>query len=650
MVVNSKDYDFAGWATKNDLKCADGRIIRHNAFVSDDGCEVPLVWNHKHDGPGNVLGHALLENRPEGVYAYCKFNNNAKALEAKEAVKNGDIKSLSIFANKLIHKGCDVVHGAIKEVSLVIAGANPGAFIEDVIAHSELENGESAVIYPGSEDLCFFHSDERKEEKEMPDSTKAKNAETDKTVEDVFNTLTEEQKNVVYALIGQAIKDAKAEMKHSDEDAIENVISDDIESTDVNEDDTLEHSSESDKKEKSEKTIEDVFNSFTEEQKNVVYALIAQALEDAKNDKNNDSKEEKEMKHNAFEGTNDQTMNTTLSHADVAEIIGDAKKYGSMKESVLAHAAEYGIENIDYLFPDAKTLENTPEFIKREDSWVTDVLASTHHTPFARIKSLFADVTEEDARAKGYIKGNLKKDEVFTLLKRITTPTTIYKHQKLDRDDIVDITDFNVVAWLKQEMRMMLNEEIARAILVGDGRSTSSNDKINEINIRPIWKDADLFTVKVPVAIAANASDDDKAKAFMKTTIKSRKKYKGSGSPVLYTTEDILTDMLLLEDTTGRKLYDTETAICAALRVKKIVTVPVMEGLTRLGDDGKTYTLAGLVVNLVDYNVGADKGGEINMFDDFDIDYNQQKYLMETRCSGALIKPFSALAIEFVEA
>jgi HK97 family phage prohead protease len=538
-----------------------------DAFKHNDGQTVPLVWNHQHNDPLNVLGHALLENRDEGVYAYCKFNETESGKNAKLLVEHGDVSALSIYANQLKQQGSNVIHGAIREVSLVLAGANPGAFIDSVIRHGE-ESDDEAIIYTG-EDISLFHADEKEGSKDT-NKTDEK-SEDEETVADVFNTLTEKQKTVVYAMIGQALEE-----KEESED----------------------------------------------------------------NNDNDDSKGgNKTMKHNVFD--KEDAKKDVLSHSDIEAIFSDVKRYGSLRDAVLAH----GIENIDYLFPDAKNVTSTPQFIQRDTGWVQKVMNSVHHTPFSRIKSIFADITEEDARAKGYIKGNLKKDEVFSLLKRTTTPTTIYKKQKLDRDDVVDIVDFDVVAWLKSEMRMMLDEEIARAVLVGDGRLNSSDDKINEQNIRPIWKDDDLYTIKAPVTVAANATADQKAKAFIRAAIKSRKNYKGSGEPTLYTTEDVLTDCLLMEDTTGRVIYDSVSKLATALRVKEIVTVPVMENLSRV-DNGTTYNLMGIIVNLTDYNIGADKGGAVNMFDDFDIDYNAQKYLIETRCSGALIKPYSAIALE----
>ena len=576
-----ENYDFSGWATRNDLKCSDGRIIRKDAFKANDGQKVPLVWNHQHTSQDEVLGHAILENRDEGVYAYCSFNDSESGKTAKILVQHGDIDALSIYANQLKQQGPNVMHGNIREVSLVLAGANPGAFIESIIKHGE-ESDEEGIIFTG-ETISLEHA-------ETVDSSAEK--------EDV--------------------------LEHADSNKEDSKMADEPKNTE------------------GEKTIGEVFDTLNEEQKNVVYAMIGQALEDKDNESEGG---DEEMKHNVFD-TDTQNQENVLSHDAMETIIADGKRYGSLKESFLAHAQEYGIENIDYLFPEAKSLNTPPDFIKREMGWVQKVMSGTHHTPFSRIKSMFADITEDEARAKGYIKGKLKKEEVFSLLKRTTTPTTIYKKQKLDRDDVIDITDFDVVAWLKSEMRMMLDEEIARAILVGDGRLASSDDKINESNIRPIWKDEDLYNIKSTIEVDAAATADQKAKAFIRACIKSRKNYKGSGDPTLYTTEDVVTDCLLLEDTTGRVIYDTMEKLRTALRVKEIVTVPVMEGLTRTNTEGETLSLMGIVVNLADYNVGADKGGAINMFDDFDIDYNQQEYLIETRCSGALIKPFSAISLE----
>ena len=623
--MGKKHYDFSGWATRNNLRCSDGRTIRKDAFKDNDGQTVPLVWNHNHNDPLNVLGHALLENRNEGVYAYCTFNDTEAGRNAKLLVQHGDVTALSIYANKLKQNGGDVLHGAIREVSLVLAGANPGAYIDAVLSHGEVSDDE-AIIYTGR-DINIAHSDDGYDEYEEEDDMRFMHADDDdqemddhesdgkeETVADVFNTLSEKQKQVVYALIGQAVEDAQkgGSVQHSDD-------------SDEDEEDDGE-------------TVADVFNTLSEKQKNVVYALIGQALEDAGVKGGDES-----VKHNVFDDYEDENDVTVLSHSDMEAIFSDAKRFGSLKES----AIEHGIENIEYLFPDAQNINNTPDWLKREDDWVTTVMNGVHHTPFSRIKSMYADITEADARAKGYIKGNMKKEEVFALFKRSTDPQTIYKKQKLERDDVIDITDFDVVAWLKAEMRMMLNEEIARAVLIGDGRDASSDEKISADHVRPIWTDADVYTIKAPINVSSAATADQKAKAFIRACVKSRKDYKGSGNPVLFTTEDVLTDCLLMEDNQGRIIYDTEEKLRTALRVSKIVTVPVMENQTR-EVNGKTNYLWGLIVNLNDYNIGADKGGAVNMFDDFDIDYNAQKYLIETRCSGALTKPYSAIALELV--
>lgn len=563
-------YDFVGWATKNDLKCSDGRTIRKDAFIGNDGQVVPLVWNHNHSSPENILGHALLKNTPEGVKAYGVFNEGDSGKMAKMLVESGDITSLSIMANQLKQDSQkNVFHGNIREVSLVLAGANPGACINEVIAHDDT-SGEMATIFTG-EDI---------------------------SLEEII------------------------EHSEKEEDAVEDKV----------ETETLEHADEKDP------TVGDVINSMTETQKQVLYALVGEAL-NSKKDKTEEGDDE-DMKHNVFDNDTKNNENV-LTHAEQFEIIKDAKKNGSLKDTILQH----GIEDIDMLFPDYKSLNTPPEFIKRDMSWVSDVMGSVHHTPFSRIKSMFADITGDDARALGYVKGNLKKDEVFTLLKRTTDPQTIYKKQKMDRDDVIDITDFDVIGWIKQEMRMMLNEELARAFLVGDGRSSASDDKIREDHIRPIWTDDDLYTIKATFKVDPSATADDKAKAFIRAAIKARKEYEGSGNPVLFTTEDVLTDCLLLTDEIGRDLYDSVDKLATKLRVRKIVTVPVMEGLQR-EKSGTKYDLWGIIVNLADYNVGADKGGAVSLFDDFDLDYNKMLYLMETRCSGALIKPKSAIAVE----
>ena len=628
------NFDFSGYATRNDLLCGDGRTIRRNAFIECDGNTVPLVWNHDHKNPDAVLGHALLENRDDGVYAYCKFNDTEQGIHAKKLVQHGDVRSLSIYANKLKQIGRDVVHGTIRELSLVLAGANPGATIDFVMAHGDEEDAGFYANYDENA-LVLYHSDDKKEETEkkgdenVAEETKKPEEKKDgeETVADVFNTLTEKQKTVVYAMIGQALEDASAE-KSEDSDKAE-----------------VKHAEPEDKNEKSddEETVADVFNTLTDKQKTVVYAMIGQALEDRDNEDDDVEGGNDNMKHNVFE--QDERMDEVLTHSEMTAIFEDAKRCGSLKDAVLAH----GIEDIDILFPDAQALNNEPGFIKRNDDWVAKVLAGVHHSPFARVKTVFADITADEARAKGYTKGNLKLEEVIKLLKRVTGPTTVYKKQKLDRDDILDITDFNVIPWLKGELRMMLNEELARAYLIGDGRSELSEDKINEECIRPIWKMEDLFTIKAKIEVPAAATAEERAKAFIKACVKTRKDYKGSGNPSMFMPEDILTDCLLIEDKNGRVIYETEDKLRARLRVKEIIPVPVMENQTRTVD-GAVHTLAGIYVNLADYNVGTNKGGEINMFDDFDIDYNTYKYLMETRCSGTLTKPFSAVALEFVEA
>ena len=571
--LSPNNYDFSGWATCPNLKCSDGRTIMNDAFKHHDGDIVPLVWNHQHNDPNNILGKALLHSRDGGLYAYCQFNDTEQGMNAKMLVEHGDISALSIYANDLKHNASrGVTHGNVREVSLVLAGANPGAFIDSIMKHGE-ESDDEAIIYT-DEPIEIYHADEEKgKSKEETEVAEEKKSEGSKTVAEIIESMNEEQKTVMYGMIGEA----------------------------------LNHANEKEENDGDENTDE----------------------------------EENEVKHNVFDNEDQKDV---LSHSDMQAIFADAKRHGSLKESVLAH----GIEDIETLFPEPKSTNNPPEWINREMGWVKNVMGAVHHTPFSRIKSMFADLTEDDARAKGYIKGNFKKEQVFGLMKRTTTPTTIYKKQKLDRDDVIDITDFDVVAWLKAEMRMMLEEELARAILVGDGRPSSSDDKINELNIRPIWTDDDFYTIKKKISVSANATEDQKAKAFIRACVKSRKEYKGSGNPTLYTTEDVLTDLLLLEDSTGRIIYETEDKLRSALRVSAIVTVPVMEGLKRTDEESNELNLMGIIVNLNDYNVGADKGGAVNMFDDFDIDYNAQKYLIETRCSGALIKPFSAIALEMI--
>ena len=566
--MGKQKWDFSGWATRNDLHCSDGRTIRKDAFKDCDGKIVPIFWNHQHDSVDNVLGHGMLENRDEGVYFYGAFNEDEEGQKAKKRVQHGDIRSLSIMANQLRQVGGDVIHGVIREVSLVPAGANPGAFIDIVMSHGE-EVGDAMILgYDEAISLHFYHADDEEEKKDEKESDGEKDSE--ETLEDVINSMTEKQRNTMFGLIGKALEEKDEKLEEGDPD----------------------------------------------------------------------------MKKNIFDRTNDQNTSGVLMHSDgtlvtvdeVATIFKDAKRLGSLRDAVLEH----GIDQIDYLFPDDRTLTTQPTFIQRDMGWVSDIMSSVHHTPFARVKSVFADITEDDARAKGYIKGKMKKEEFFSLIKRRTEPTTVYKKQKMDRDDMIDITDFDVAAWLKTEMRTMLNEELARAYLIGDGRPASSDDHINDQNIRPVAFDDDLFTIHADIEVSSSATDDDKAKALIRGVIKNRKLYRGSGNPVMYTTEDALTDMLLLEDTLGHALYADEAALARKMRVRKIVTVPVMEGVT--GKNGNP--LVAVVVNMGDYNVGADRGGAVNMFDDFDIDYNQQKYLIETRCSGALTVPYSAMAFE----
>lgn len=575
-----ENFDFEGWVTRSGIKCSDGRTILPDAFKHCDGRTVPLVWNHQHDSVDNVLGRVKLENRGNGVYGYASFNNTEQGDVARELVQHGDVTALSIYANGLRESNKAVLHGEIREVSLVLAGANPGAHISYVdMAHSESgnENEEAVISFVGSFDE-LQHSD------------------------DADHSDNDEEYN-------EGEEDMGEEIKHADG---------------------------------GKKTIKEIFDTLTDEQKNAVYAIVGMTLDD-EDDENGGNED---MKHNVFDS--DTQNDNALMHAAEGAIIGDAKKFGSMKESYLAHAEEYGIDGIEWLFPEVHNMNPTPEFIKRETGWVDKVFGGAHKVPWSRIKSVFADITEDEARAKGYIKGKYKKEEVFSLLKRTTQPTTIYKKQKMDRDDIIDLGNFDAISWLKTEMRMMLNEEIARAILIGDGRLASSDDKINEDCIRPIYKDVDLFSVKCPIAVTAADDASAKTKKIINGIIRSRKQYKGSGNPTFFTTEDFITECLLLEDGIGHKLYKSVDELRVALRVSSIETVEVMEGVSReVGE--KTRDLVGIIVNMNDYNVGADKGGAVNMFDDFDIDYNQQKYLIETRCSGSLVKPFSALVIETEE-
>ena len=580
MAVNF-DYDFSGYATKANTKCYDGLTIAPNAFADDNGRKVPVVWNHNHSGPEYVLGHALLQNRKDGVYAYVKMNDTPGGKTALEAVRSGDIDAMSIFANGLKKAGQTVMHGVIRELSLVLAGCNPGALIDEIVEHGadwSADEGEEAFIYT----------------------------------------------------------DGGISLKHGL----------DPDDNPLDEEDEIMHSEDEDKEKSKEnpedkETVKEVFDSLTEKQKNVVYAIVGMVTDGKKgadNEETDNDKEDETVKYNVFDNDKEQGV---LKHSmdEINAAMADGKRCGSMKDAFIQH----GIEDVEWLFPEDHLLDTPPRIIDNDQSWVSKVMSGVHHIPFSRVKSMAADLTEEDARAKGYIKGNFKKEQVFSLLKRSTTPTTVYKKQKMDRDDVADITGFDVIAWLKQEMRVKLNEELARAYLIGDGRLSSSDDKINEGNIRPIYNDDDLFTIKVQVETAAGDDTATKLDKMMTAVLKARKSYKGAGNPTFYTTEDTLTDLLLLKDKIGHRLYKNEAEVAQALRVKEIVTVPQMEGMTgKLGGE-----FVGIIVNLADYTVGADKGGSVNMFDDFDIDYNQQKYLIETRCSGAMTAPFGAMAIEY---
>lgn len=576
------DYDFSGYATKANMKCYDGLTIAPNAFKGDNGKKVPVVWNHNHSGPEYVLGHALLQNRKDGVYAYVKLNDTPSGQTALEAVRCGDIDAMSIFANGLQKAGQTVMHGVIRELSLVLAGCNPGALIDEIVAHgadNDGEGGEAFIYTDGGISLKHgLDPDDNPLNEEDDDMAKAGG----KTLEEVYNSMTPEQQKCCCALVGMA-KNGLDEENDPDED------DEDYDEDDYDDDEDYED-------------------------------------------------EEDDMKHNVFDNDPEQGV---LRHSmdEINAAIADGKSCGSMKDAFIAH----GIEDVEWLFPEDHLLDNPPRIIDRDQSWVSKVMSGVHHIPFSRVKSMAADLTEEDARAKGYIKGNFKKEQVFSLLKRSTTPTTVYKKQKMDRDDVADITGFDVIAWLKQEMRVKLNEELARAYLIGDGRLSSSDDKINEGNIRPIYNDDDLFTIKVQVETAAGDDTATKLDKMMTAVLKARKNYKGAGNPTFYTTEDILTDLRLMKDKIGHRLYKNDAEVAEALRVKEIVTVPQMENMK--GVNGGEFV--GLIVNLADYTVGADKGGAVNMFDDFDIDYNQQKYLIETRCSGAMTTPFGAMAIEY---
>lgn len=588
------DYDCSGWATKANVRCYDGLVIAQDAFKECSGKVVPMVYNHDHANVDNVIGHCLLENRPGGVYCYAKFNDTDTGKTARQCVESGDLSAFSIFANGLKKVGSTVKHGFIREVSLVLAGCNPGALIDEVVKHSADEDYEGGEAFIYNEDgLSLTHGMD-------PEGN---------PLEDLTHS----------ADSGDAVTDDKA---------------------------TQEEAKTADEKNEG-KTLEQVYNSMTDEQKECCHALVGLALEEQEGGDNDDGEEDDTVKQNVFDK---DTNATVLKHSieEINNVVKTAKSHGTMKAAFedagmdsdeLAHS----IDNIDWLFPEDHLLDTTPRIIDKPDDWVSVVMGAVHHIPFSRFKSMFADLTEEDARAKGYIKGNFKKEEVFGLLRRSTSPTTVYKKQKLDRDDVIDITSFDIVAWLKKEMRLKLNRELALAYLLGDGRLAASEDKIDENCIRPVFNDSDLFTIKVQCKTTGLTTVEDKYKALIKQILRSRKEYRGSGTPTLFTTEDALTEMLLLEDGIGHPLYADEAALARKLRVKNIVTIPEMEG--RKGAKGGD--LVCLIVNLADYTVGADKGGAVSMFDDFDIDFNAQKYLIETRCSGALTTPFSAMAVEW---
>ena len=619
------DYDFGGWATRNNIKCSDGRTILKDAFKQNDGQKVPLVWNHQHDDVNEVLGHALLENRAEGVYAYCKFNNTESGQTAKALVMNGDVDKLSIYANKLKTQMNNVMHGCIREVSLVLAGANPGAYIDSVVVHGEgADVEEEGVIYT-DEALELSHSegeDTGTEDSEVNDSEENQNGNSEEQDDKELNKDSDKEPK----------KDNKKEDSNMNKDK-----------------ENLEHNDD-------EPTVEEIFNGMTDDQKNAVYAIVGQAVADATGESDEDNNEEnddnggKNMKHNVFD--NDTNNDEVLQHSEIlGDALADAKKYGSLRESILEHAAINNITDINKLFPDATELYKEPKMIEKDNSWVAKVMNGVKHTPFSRVKTTFGRMTEPEARAKGYVKGNKKTDVKMAVLNRVTTPTTVYIKNEIDRDDVIDITDFDVVAWQKKEMRKQLDKELALAMLLGDGRNVSDANKINEQNIRPIIKDDDMYTIKYTItegrdykqATNSQSNNDSFTKGIIRGAVRSRKDYKGSGTPTFFTTEDYLTDMLLIEDQNGRRIYESIAALALALRVDEIVTIPEMEA--------EAYKdIIGVIVNMADYTAGADKGGAVSMFDDFDIDYNQMKYLIETRMSGALTVPYSAIVLKKVVA
>lgn len=591
--MDKKDFDFCGWASRNNIKCSDGRVIKKDAFKDQNGKKVPLVWNHDHQSAENVLGHAILENREEGVYTYCSFNDQEQANIAKGLVQHGDITSLSIYANKLKQNGSDVIHGCIREVSLVLAGANPGAYIENVLEHGETDSN-SAKIFNSSEELIMSEDYQEPNNLKQSDNT---NIEGDKVVDEE--------------------KDKTPDLNHADKEV---------------------------KKEDDKETINDVINTMTDKQKDVMYAMVALALDEQNEPKKEEKEGDKNMKHNAFDKDNNKNNNeNVITHSEILEIIAEAKKSGSLKDAALAHS----IEDITVLFPEVQAVGNVPSTISTNKEWVSKIMSSVSKSPFSRIKSLTMDITAESARAKGYVKGSQKVEEVIRALKRTTTPATIYKLQKIDRDDVIDITDFDVVLYLKSEMRAKLDEELARAFIIGDQRSESDEAKINSTNIRPVLGDDVMYTVPRVLEKDDNATSAEFAKSFIIDIIRARKLYKGSGNPTLYTTEDMLTEMLLIEDTTGRAIYDTIDKLTTKLRVKEIVTIPQMDDAIRRNDEETyDYKCLGILVNMNDYIVGASKGGQVAFFDDFDLNFNKYEYLIETRCCGALTVPYSAISFE----
>lgn len=630
MKKSKKDYDFSGWATRNNIRCSDGKTIMKDAFKINDGQKVPLVWNHQHNDPNEVLGHALLENREDGVYAYCKFNNTEAGQVAKELVNNGDIDKLSIYANKLQTHQNNVMHGCIREVSIVIAGANPGAFIDTIISHSDGMD-EEAIIYNDELIEILEHSDD-KEEEDQKDMNKDKDNNNDKdtknnsnkTVEEIFETLNEEQKEAMYVIIGQLLEENK-KVKHSDID-------------DSEEDDEEDQNSENNE------DSEDSDNNNKEDDANDK-SNNSEEGENDESDNDDQEEEDNQMKHNVF---NKDGKDEELKHSENIEAaIKDARRYGSMKESFIQHDAISNITDIDKLFPDAVNMDPEPRMIKEDESWVGQIMGKIRRTPFSRVKNTFGKMTEPEARAKGYIKGTKKVDIKMAVLNRVTTPTTVYIKNEIDRDDVIDITSFDVVKWQKSNMRSQLNKELARAMLLGDGRNVSDPNKINEQNIRPVISDDELFTIQYSIKEGLDykqvgnsySNNDSFTKGIVRAAIRARKQYKGSGHTTFYTTEDYLTDILLIEDQNGRTIYESIQKLCNAMRVDEIVTIPEMEA--------EAYSdIVGVIVNMSDYTAGADKGGEVNMFDDFDIDFNQMKYLMETRMSGALTVPYSAIVLK----